>query len=128
MTTGFDVVTATHSLVERALAAPRADRPTRVVSAKVARQMLHLLGDNEQWTEVPTAREMDVWRAIRHAEGDLLEELRQLFPEQCEAMRHSLKHWGHGWLRGIVEESEQAWRDAGVALDAIAAEDQAVRS
>jgi len=95
------------------------DRPARVVSAKVARQMLYLLGDNETWSERPSGDELLVWGAIRHAQPELLAELAVFYPEQVEAMKHSLKSWGLDWLRGIVEES---WAATGERLDAIAAE------
>lgn len=81
----------------------------RAVSAPVARQMLHLLGDNEHWTERPSADELEVWSALRSAKVDehLFDELATQYPEQAEAMRHGWKHWGLQWLRDIVEADRQ---------------------
>lgn len=95
------------------------DRSTGVVSAPVARQMLYLLGDNEHWSERPSPEDMSVWATIRNASPNELEVLATYYPEQCEAYKHALKHWGLDWLRGIVEK---AWAAAGERLDAIAAE------
>jgi hypothetical protein len=104
---------------ERGLEAAPVGSATGRVSAPVARQMLHLLGDNEVWTSVPSSEEMGVWATIRNASPDELDVLASYYPEQCEAYRHALKHWGLDWLRGIVEK---AWVDVGERLDAIVAE------
>jgi hypothetical protein len=85
------------------LRALRPDRPARSVSANVARQMLHLLGDNPHWTEIPTADELLIWTAIRSGNEAVRAELAAYYPQQVEAFRHAYKSWGHQWLRDIVE-------------------------
>lgn len=83
---------------------------TRMVSPRVAAEMLHLLGDNANWAVRPDPEGMATWALVRAvlrtADSDAVEALSARFPEHVEAFQAGPRSWGLDWLRSCAAAPE----------------------